>query len=531
MRVDDDAAGCGLAEHFRQPHHRHRARADDVGEDLAGADRWELVDVTDEQQRGARRQGADERLHQQHVHHRRLVDHEQVAGERIRLVALEAAVLRVGLQQAVDGLRLDARGLGQALRRPTRRGAEGDVDALRHQHLQDGVHQRGLADARAAGDHQGLVRHSQAQGLALARRQGEAAAAFQPGNSLVDIEGGPGRFAAHQGLQALRDVALGPVQAGEEDAAALPERVSHHGILGEFERQRGREAVGRHLEQFGTGAQQVVLRQAAVAVVHGLGQGVADAGAHPHHGIPGDAELGRDLVGRLEADAAYVAREPVRIFADHRHGLGAVGLVDPHRPRRADAVGMQEQHDLAHHLLLGPAGGDMSGPHRADAFHLAQAGRVDLDDVEHRLAEGLHQPLRVGRTDAADHARAEVALDALDRRRRRCLEEVGSELQAVRAVVGPGTGSLNPFAGRDHRSVTDDGDEVALPARLQAQHAEAVFLVMERHALDQPGEVLRRRPGRRCLCRRGAHGPRRLRSRMARGHESDVRFETGHARV
>ncbi len=85
------------------------------------------------------------------------------------------------------------------------------------------------------------------------------------------------------------------------------------------------------------------------------------------------------------------------------------------------------------------------------------------------------------------------------------LRKCGPELQAVGAVVGPGAGGLDPLAGRDHRGVADDGDEVALPARLQAQHAEAVLLVVERHALDEPGEVLRRRPGGRGLRRREAH--------------------------
>ena len=94
--------------------------------------------------------------------------------------------------------------------------------------------------------------------------------------------------------------------------------------------------------------------------------------------------------------------------------------------------------------------------------------RLGLDDVEHRLAEGLHQPLRISGPDAPDHAGAEVALDALDRGRRGRLEEVGPELQAVRAVVGPGAGGLDPLPSRDHRGVTDDGDEVALPTGLQA---------------------------------------------------------------
>jgi hypothetical protein len=34
----------------------------------------------------------------------------------------------------------------------------------------------------------------------------------------------------------------------------------------------------------------------------------------------------------------------------------AVGLVDAHCPRRADAVAVQEDHDFPHRILLGPGG-------------------------------------------------------------------------------------------------------------------------------------------------------------------------------
>ncbi len=115
-----------------------------------------------------------------------------------------------------------------------------------------------------------------------------------------------------------------------------------------------------------------------------------------------------------------------------------------------------------------------------------------LDDVEHRLTEGLHQALGIGRADAADHAGAEIAFDALERRGRGHLEEGGAELQAVRAIVGPGAGGLDELAGRDHGSVPGDRDEVALPTGLQAQDAEAVVRVVEGHAFDEASEVLGR---------------------------------------
>ena len=78
------------------------------------------------------------------------------------------------------------------------------------------------------------------------------------------------------------------------------------------------------------------------------------------------------------------------------------------------------------------------GALRADAGDLAQPVGLLLDDVEHGLAEGRDQLLGVHRADAADHAGAEILLDALQRGRRGRLQEGGLELQAVGAVVDPG---------------------------------------------------------------------------------------------
>jgi hypothetical protein len=86
-----------------------------------------------------------------------------------------------------------------------------------------------------------------------------------------------------------------------------------------------------------------------------------------------------------------------------------------------------------------------------------------------------------------DHARAEILLDPFDRRRRCSLEKRGPELDAVGAVIDPGSARLHELAGRDHRRVTKDGDQVALAAGFDAQHAEAVLFVVEGDALDEAG--------------------------------------------
>jgi hypothetical protein len=83
-------------------------------------------------------------------------------------------------------------------------------------------------------------------------------------------------------------------------------------------------------------------------------------------------------------------------------------------PRGADAVAVQEDHDLADDLLFGPGIGDALGANLANPSHLSQALRLRLDHIEHLLSEGIHQLLGVDRPDAADHPGAKVFLDAVN---------------------------------------------------------------------------------------------------------------------
>jgi hypothetical protein len=65
------------------------------------------------------------------------------------------------------------------------------------------------------------------------------------------------------------------------------------------------------------------------------------------------------------------------------------------------------------------------------------------------------------------------------------------------AIVVPFTTRLDELAGRDCCRMGDDGDEMALAARLYPQYAEAVLVIMERHSLDEAGEEFR---GRISVC-------------------------------
>ena len=96
--VDDDVGFLRLSKNLGQAHGRHRVGGDDIGEHVAGPDRWELVDVSDEQKCGV---SGDRRGHgrdQIGVEHRRLVDDEHIELERVVLVSLESTFLDAVLE-------------------------------------------------------------------------------------------------------------------------------------------------------------------------------------------------------------------------------------------------------------------------------------------------------------------------------------------------------------------------------------------------------------------------------------------------
>ena len=233
-----------------------------------------------------------------------------------------------------------------------------------------------------------------------------------------------------------------------------------------------------------------------MALVGRLLQREGNASPNPLRRLPRHAELHGDGVGGAKADAADVAREPVGILGHDVDCVVSISLEDADRPRRADAVGVQEEHDVADGLLLGPAGGDFSGAEFAYAGNVPQLLGARLDDFERRRAEYGDDPLRQLRAYAAHHAGTEVFLNPLGRRRRRGLEEIRLELQPVGSVRDPDADGVDEFARRNRRGVADDRHKVALPPSLHFQNGETAVLIVERHPLDRADE---RVFGRRCI--------------------------------
>ena len=92
------------------------------------------------------------------------------------------------------------------------------------------------------------------------------------------------------------------------------------------------------LQQIDGERHQFLGRQAAMTLVHGLGEGIGNPSADANHRRLLDAELHCNGVGGLEADAADVARQAIGVLGHDLDGVAAVGLEDPDSACSAHAV-------------------------------------------------------------------------------------------------------------------------------------------------------------------------------------------------
>ena len=189
---------------------------------------------------------------------------------------------------------------------PGRR-TERDCGGLREKDLEDGVDQRRLTDARTAGDYQHLGNESTANSLSLAISERQPRPLFDPRDALVGIDRRPRRCSDSEGLEPFGNLPFGPVEAGEEDAAAALKVVGYYGACFKLMAERCFNELRGHFEQRLSERDQLFGREPDMPFVHRFGERVRDAGAHADQRGLLDAQLGCDLIGGAEADATDVA--------------------------------------------------------------------------------------------------------------------------------------------------------------------------------------------------------------------------------
>ena len=438
------------------------------------------------------RNGPEELVREDDVHHRYLVDDHEVGIEGLVESVAEASGGRLELEEPVDRGRLEAGGFREPLRGPAGRRAEAGAHPLRAHDVEHRVDDGGLPDPGAAGDDGDPLADRAGHRFALRARELDAHPLLRPRDRLLRIDVPPrGAAAGEQAAEVARRAALGPLQDGEVDPGVPVAHLVHELVVGELAGERPFDDLRIDLEQLGGGFDEGSPFAGAVPLAGELLEHVADPrpGAGDRVGI--EPEGLRNRVGGAEADATHVEGEPVGVLADAVHRLVPVEPVDPDRPGRSHSVRLQEDHDLADRLLLSPCGDHPALALRSDPGKLAEALGVVLDDLEDLRAEHAHELRREVGADAPDHPRAEVLLDAFEGARRDHPQVFRPELEPVPSVVDPGPGRLHELAGTDRHGGPDHGDRLAAPGGVHPQHAETGFLAVEGDPLDGAGDPVR----------------------------------------
>src|SRR5262249_29296887 len=118
--------------------------------------------------------------------------------------------------------------------------------------------------------------------------------------------------------------------------------------------------------------------------------------------------------GLFEAMPVEVRGEPIGILPHSGDGLIAVGLVNPHRAGSANAMGVEEDHDLSDDFLGLPRLDHSLFAFGANPIEFSQAFGGLLNHVKHLLAKGLDEFFGEVWANAFDHAGAEILFDAFE---------------------------------------------------------------------------------------------------------------------
>ncbi len=344
---------------------------------------------------------------------------------------------------------------------------------------------------------------------------------------------GPG-----QGLQARGEPRLRPRERREREQPPAARSLGVRGRVVPRRRHdlaRAEERVERvedcrrlRTQQVRRRGDEFPLGQQCMALVPRRAEGVQRARLEARGRVRRDADRLGDLVGRLEADAPDLARQPVGLLAHHPPAVIPEALVDAHGEGRGHAVALERRHHLADVALLLPGSGDAARAHRADARHLGQPLGRGVDHLEGRLAEGVDDAPGVDRADPLHQPAPQVAAHPLGGGREGGAVVERLELPAVLGTILPpavrddrlARGEVGQRADqRDQAVVAPRRLDLALPRRAlggEPGDGVTVLRVLVGDALHHPAQLLARRclPGallaRHRLHRRRSSTPRMI---------------------
>ena len=400
--LHDQAALC-LPEDLVQAHGGHQPGADDLAQNIAGADAGQLVGITYHDNAAAVAQRCDQGLKQLHIHHAHFVQNDHIALEQVLVVVDKAdhAAGVVHLQKTVDGAGLTAGQLTQPFSRAAGGRTQGHPFRLIFQQLQNGVDGGGLAGAGAAGEHKAVLGHGFADGFLLQGRIGKALRQFQNLNVFIQPVGGIlAPFCQHG--KPGGNVLLGFQQVGQINIRCAVKQLHPQFFGADALVQRSSQLFRRLMDKIGCRFQQLGARQAGVAVARVVAQGAQQGRFQPLGAVAFHVVILGNAVRVAEIQLQRFAAEQIGICRNGLHGPGAEGAEHLHRAARADLELRQIGDQLPHaehplELLLDAVGlvrrdaGHLREPGRVVGDHLQRLGTEQVDDLIRRLGPDVRQ--------------------------------------------------------------------------------------------------------------------------------------------
>ena len=144
-------------------------------------------------------------------------------------------------------------------------------------------------------------------------------------------------------------------------------------------------------------------------------------------------------IRRFKPDPPDIVRKFIRILLNHFDAFVSVSFVDLSRVGCADAMILEEQHDVLDFLLFCPSCLDPLHPHLSNTRYRKQPIRIRFNHIQCVLPEFLNDFLCEFRVDAFDQAGAKVLLNSKNCGWECFLKCLHGELPAVFRVDAPGS--------------------------------------------------------------------------------------------
>ena len=134
---------------------------------------------------------------------------------------------------------------------------------------------------------------------------------------------------------------------------------------------------------------QLLMMHGTMAIFGKFLEDMTDTSLSTDHGVTWNAQpLSQGICG-LEANAVNVEGQAIGILLDPGNGFVAIGLVNADGAGRTNAMGVQEDHDLADDLLRRPGFHHPLFAFGTNAVEFCQALGCLLNDVKDFFPKGL----------------------------------------------------------------------------------------------------------------------------------------------